>query len=390
MRQPSVSASATFGVVSPASVSTPCTPRNSTSAFSVLMVRSAKGPTSASEGVRNIPPESTICSHPFSCNVSAMLVELVMNVSEPRSRLSASAICQVVVPAEKATVSPSLTKPRAARAITRFSVRFSFCFWTKCGSAAVFGTGTAPPCTLRSMLRAESSSRSRLTVMSETPSPRLNAATETLPARSSSSRSACCRLSLSITDLLAHRLYTGSDKAHQQRMCWFELTHVGEAHDPVPVHHHPDIPDHAGDRAYRQRVLGHPSQRPVQRLRRFPAQAVHPGPAPRAGGGDRGRREPLDDLLAHRAAPDPAGPRGLRHLHILVELERPLPAAHLSEQPGKPHAAAGLEPAPGPVRHGLLAGHGRFGDSGRADLDRFHYRPAPNHRGRRDDRRQAV
>ncbi len=160
------------------------------------MVLSAKGPTSASEGVRNIPPESTICSHPFSCSVSAMLVELVMKVSEPRSRLRVSAICHVVVPAEKATVSPSLTKPSAARAIARFSARLSFCFWTKCGSAAVFGTGTAPPCTLRSMLRAESSSRSRLTVMSETPRLRLSAATETLPARSSSSRISCCRRSL--------------------------------------------------------------------------------------------------------------------------------------------------------------------------------------------------
>ncbi len=64
-----------------------------------------------------------------------------------------------------------------------FSGRLSACFWTKCGSAAVFGTGTAPPWTFLKRLRAESSSRSRRTVMSETRSRSESAETETPPGR---------------------------------------------------------------------------------------------------------------------------------------------------------------------------------------------------------------
>src|SRR6516164_2698160 len=53
-----VSASAKLGVVSPALGSKPWQPRNSRSKWSDRMVRSAIGPTSASEGVRT-PPVST-------------------------------------------------------------------------------------------------------------------------------------------------------------------------------------------------------------------------------------------------------------------------------------------------------------------------------------------
>jgi hypothetical protein len=82
-----------------------------------------------------------------------------------------------------------------------FSGRLSARFWTKCGSEAVFGTGTAPPWTFRKRLRAESSSRSRLTVMSETRSRSERAETETPPAVSNSSSIARRLCSASIEDL---------------------------------------------------------------------------------------------------------------------------------------------------------------------------------------------
>jgi hypothetical protein len=91
-----------------------------------------------------MPPESTILSHPFSCRVSATLVELVTNVRSMCPGYRVEATCQGVVPAENATVSPSCTKSLAARAMATFSVRLSLRVCSKCGSAAL-DTGIAPP-----------------------------------------------------------------------------------------------------------------------------------------------------------------------------------------------------------------------------------------------------
>ncbi|CAM5366837.1 hypothetical protein SHIRM173S_01432 [Streptomyces hirsutus] len=57
-----VSASARFGVDSPASIDIPCTPRNSRSKWSTAIAWSATGPTSESDGVRTPPVRTTVAA----------------------------------------------------------------------------------------------------------------------------------------------------------------------------------------------------------------------------------------------------------------------------------------------------------------------------------------
>jgi hypothetical protein len=119
-----VSASAMLGVVSPTLASIECTPSSSRSVLSWRRTWLAKGPTRASDGVRNEPPETTIACQPLASRAPATLRELVTKVrsrtAPPRRR---RATCQVVVPAERATVMPSVTMAAAASAMAALAPR---------------------------------------------------------------------------------------------------------------------------------------------------------------------------------------------------------------------------------------------------------------------------
>ena len=106
-----VSDSARFGVVSPASGSMPWQPRNSVSKCSDRTVRSATGPTRASDGVRIPPVKTTDVCEPLVgralLNRFITRSELVTIVSPgTSSRHWASA--NVVVPAEQRDRGPGL------------------------------------------------------------------------------------------------------------------------------------------------------------------------------------------------------------------------------------------------------------------------------------------
>jgi hypothetical protein len=81
-----VSASARFGVESPASGASPWVPRNSRSKWSERIARSAIGPTSESEGVRTPPVSTTVVPPASPCRwarskTSATRTELVTTVN---------------------------------------------------------------------------------------------------------------------------------------------------------------------------------------------------------------------------------------------------------------------------------------------------------------------
>ena len=108
--------------------------------------------------------------------------ELVTMVSPgTSSRHWASA--NVVVPAEIATAVPGLTRPAAARAMDDFSGRSSTSLSSKPGSWTLCEPGrTAPPCTFSTRPSLARTSRSRLIVMSETPSCCVRSLTRALPS----------------------------------------------------------------------------------------------------------------------------------------------------------------------------------------------------------------
>ena len=150
------------------------------------MVRSATGPTSASEGVRTPPvstTESAVPSRPrVPLNRLVTRSELVTMVSPgTSSRHWASA--NVVVPEAIAIAVPGVTMVAAARAIEVFSGRSRTSFASKPGSWLAGDPGrTAPPCTFSTRPSLARTSRSRRMVMSETPSRWVRSLTRALPS----------------------------------------------------------------------------------------------------------------------------------------------------------------------------------------------------------------
>ena len=119
-----VSASARFGVVRPTSASIPVQPMNSVSKCSDRIVRSATGPTSASEVARMPPVTSTeVPSGPrlpvYRFATRSELVTMVSPGTSSRHWASAN----VVVPEAIATAVLGLTRAAAVRAIVFFSGR---------------------------------------------------------------------------------------------------------------------------------------------------------------------------------------------------------------------------------------------------------------------------
>ncbi|MCB5280756.1 hypothetical protein BJQ89_00481 [Arthrobacter sp. ES1] len=186
----SVSASRTFGVVNPASASTPWTPRNSTSRCSCLSEEVASGPTSASEGVRSPPVRITVDAEEFWWKTSAIRTELVTTVIRgPGDNSWASA--QVVVPALSPTAMPSRTWAAASWAIAIFSSLSCVTFSSKPGSWVLAPPGSlAPPWIFSSTPAVSSASMSRRTVISETPSILARSVTRTIRSRWTSARMA--------------------------------------------------------------------------------------------------------------------------------------------------------------------------------------------------------
>ena len=132
-----VSDSARFGVVSPASVSMPWQPRNSVSKWSDRTVRSATGPTSASEGVRIPPVRMTDVCDPLPgralLNRFITRSELV-TIVRPGTSSRHWASANVVVPADRAIAVPGLTRLAAALPIAAFSGCSSTSLASKPGS----------------------------------------------------------------------------------------------------------------------------------------------------------------------------------------------------------------------------------------------------------------
>ncbi|CAA9319591.1 MAG: Alpha-glucoside transport system permease protein AglG, partial [uncultured Frankineae bacterium] len=124
-------------------------------------------------------------------------------------------------------------------------------------------------------------------------------------------------------------------------------------------------------RAHRRAALRDRVVRPRLLLaadRDLPAPQLHLRAAGRAdGGGAHGRREPLPDLPADRAAAHRAGAGVVRHLPVPVGVERPAGGAHL--------------------RRRQSAGGTADGEAGRAGRHPWRGVPAPDVRGLRLDRR---
>ena len=150
------------------------------------MVRSATGPTSASEGVRTPPvstTESAVPSRPrVPLNRLVTRSELVTMV-RPGTSSRHWASANVVVPAATAIAVPGVTRLAAARAMAVFSGRSSTSLASKPGSwlAGVPGS-TAPPWTFSTRPSRASTSRSLRMVMSETPSRWVRSLTRALPS----------------------------------------------------------------------------------------------------------------------------------------------------------------------------------------------------------------
>ena len=184
-----VSDSRRLGVLKPARTSIPCTPMKKASTWRLRSDDTATGPTSASDGVRSPPVSSTeVVGSPVRCRTSATQTELVTTVrSGMRARCPVSAC--VVVPAETAMAMPGCTSSAAAAAIASFSRRRCTDFAAKPGSDDDgSATASAPPWTFSRRPSRCSATRSRRTVMSETPSSSTRSVTRTVPSRLSSER----------------------------------------------------------------------------------------------------------------------------------------------------------------------------------------------------------
>ena len=178
-----VAASPMFGVLSP-STDMPWQPRKATSKCSERSTRSATGPTRASLGVRTPPVSTTSCASP---SASAMRTELVVTVRRGvPARCCASS--QVVVPAPRATDCPGCTRLAAHSAMACFSASSRSDFTSKPGSSLEKRGTVAPPWTFWIRPSWPSRSRSRRTVMSDTPSNDVSSETRTPPTRRTSSR----------------------------------------------------------------------------------------------------------------------------------------------------------------------------------------------------------
>src|SRR5215218_800253 len=203
-----VSASAMLGVVSPTRASMECTPSTSRSTLSWRRVWLANGPTRASDGVRNEPPETTTECQPLASRAPATFSELVTKVrsrtTPPRSRW---ATCQVVVPADRATVMPSATMATAASAMAALAAALMRRLVAKWGSAAPPLASTAPPWTFSTSCWPASTPRSRRMVISETPRPSARSATVAAPDGSMARRMASRRSCASTIGLLGPKPY---------------------------------------------------------------------------------------------------------------------------------------------------------------------------------------
>jgi hypothetical protein len=195
-----VSDSSRLGVLNPARTSMPCTPMKNASTWRLRRDDTATGPTSASDGVRRPPVSSTeVVASPVRCSTSATHTELVTTV-----RLGMRAMCSVsawvVVPAETAMAIPVCTMSAAARAIASFSRRRWTDLAAKPGSDDDgSATASAPPWTFSSSPSRCRATRSRRTVMSETPSSSTRSVTRTVPSRLSSARIRLRRCAASIS-----------------------------------------------------------------------------------------------------------------------------------------------------------------------------------------------
>ncbi len=188
-----VSASARLGVVSPASGERPWQPRISRLTCSERMAWSVTGPTRASEGVRTPPVRITVAvagvpSSPGCSSRSAIRSELVTTV-RPSTACRCRATAKVVVPAARAIAEPGGTSAAAARAIASLAGSSQCALVSNPGSPLDgASTRTAPPCTLCTRPRRASASRSRRTVMSDTPRSRTSSVTRTPPRARTCSR----------------------------------------------------------------------------------------------------------------------------------------------------------------------------------------------------------
>ena len=195
-----ISASIMFGVVSPSRSDSPCTPRKARSTCRVRRAAVASGPTRASEGVRTPPSRTTVCPVAgASWSTSAIrgeFVTTVMSLTRRRARASA----KVVVPEFSETDMPGATIASAAAAMAAFSGSCSSDLCVNPGSAAEDPAGSfAPPWTFCSSPSRASRSRSRRTVMSDTPSSATRSATRTAPEARTRSRISRRRRSGSIS-----------------------------------------------------------------------------------------------------------------------------------------------------------------------------------------------
>ncbi len=176
----------------------PCTPMITMSTCSDRIACTATGPTSPSDGVRSPPVSTTVRSgrcRAFS--TSATLSELVTTVRfamSPRCR----ARVQVVLPAVIAMAMPGRISFAARAAIASFSETSRWLVISNPGSIALaVSMAVAPPCTLASSPLRSSTSRSRRTVMSDTPSSTVSWATLAPPVRRTSSRILAWRIAAS-------------------------------------------------------------------------------------------------------------------------------------------------------------------------------------------------
>src|SRR5215471_6025120 len=176
------------------------------------MVRSAIGPTRASDGVR-VPPVSTteasLAPGSAACPLRSRLTtrtELVTMVTPgtPGMPISRSASANVVVPADRPMALPGVTSSAAAPAIAALAACSRVDLVSKPGSWLLGAPGrTAPPWTLSMSPARASTSRSRRIVISETPRRMVSSLTRALPAPRTSCRISACRCLASISSPFA-------------------------------------------------------------------------------------------------------------------------------------------------------------------------------------------
>ncbi len=170
------------------------------------MVRSATGPTRASDGVRTPPVRTTevrVAAGPaswLSAKRSTTRTELVTMV-RPGIPIRRSASAKVVVPAESPIALPGVTNSAAALVTAALAGCSRLDLASNPGSWLLGTPGrTAPPWTFSISPDRARTSRSRRIVMSDTPRRWVRSLTRTLPVRRMSSRIRDCRCLASILE----------------------------------------------------------------------------------------------------------------------------------------------------------------------------------------------